>query len=220
MAKKTDICTQCWLCRATFVPLCPLSFLHLSFLYHFLHSFKGVCVTIILFLGGHDFFSGSWGLSLSYLDCLNFLFVSVFLFWRYCSKNLNVIYVPQVFGNAPPSSMTEKFSDLLQFTTQVSRLMVTEIRRRASNKSTGETSDGGIYTYEPATCCKQRSVIVRLVAFISRNCITSCHEEDVAVCPPPSPWCHCGWVCFLYGFTREDKHARGDSSTGRLFPFL
>lgn len=33
--------------------------------------------------------------------------------------------------------MTEKFSDLLQFTTQVSRLMVTEIRRRASNKSTG-----------------------------------------------------------------------------------
>lgn len=47
----------------------------------------------------------------------------------------------QVFGNAPPSSMMEKFSDLLQFTTQVSRLMVTEIRRRASNKSTGEPSD-------------------------------------------------------------------------------
>lgn len=45
----------------------------------------------------------------------------------------------QVFGNAPPSTMTEKFSDLLQFTTQVSRLMVTEIRRRASNKSTGES---------------------------------------------------------------------------------
>nr|XP_030702894.1 WD repeat and FYVE domain-containing protein 3 isoform X7 [Globicephala melas] len=42
----------------------------------------------------------------------------------------------RVFGNAPPSTMTEKFSDLLQFTTQVSRLMVTEIRRRASNKST------------------------------------------------------------------------------------
>lgn len=35
----------------------------------------------------------------------------------------------------------EKFSDLLQFTTQVSRLMVTEIRRRASNKSTGESCD-------------------------------------------------------------------------------
>ncbi|KAL0979906.1 hypothetical protein UPYG_G00191390 [Umbra pygmaea] len=36
--------------------------------------------------------------------------------------------------------MTEKFQDLLQFTTQVSRLMVTEIRRRASNKSTEEAS--------------------------------------------------------------------------------
>ncbi|XP_053559369.1 WD repeat and FYVE domain-containing protein 3 isoform X2 [Bombina bombina] len=46
----------------------------------------------------------------------------------------------RVFGSAPPSSMTEKFSDLLQFTTQVSRLMVTEIRRRASNKSTEAAS--------------------------------------------------------------------------------
>ncbi|XP_041955873.1 WD repeat and FYVE domain-containing protein 3 isoform X3 [Alosa sapidissima] len=46
----------------------------------------------------------------------------------------------RVFGNAPPSSMNEKFSDLLQFTTQVSRLMVTEIRRRASNKSTEAAS--------------------------------------------------------------------------------
>ncbi|XP_051026473.1 WD repeat and FYVE domain-containing protein 3 [Acomys russatus] len=46
----------------------------------------------------------------------------------------------RVFGNAPPNTMTEKFSDLLQFTTQVSRLMVTEIRRRASNKSTEAAS--------------------------------------------------------------------------------
>ncbi|KAM9447222.1 WD repeat and FYVE domain-containing protein 3 isoform 4-T5 [Clarias gariepinus] len=46
----------------------------------------------------------------------------------------------RVFGNAPPSSMHEKFADLLQFTTQVSRLMVTEIRRRASNKSTEAAS--------------------------------------------------------------------------------
>uniref|UniRef100_A0A8C4ZMQ7 WD repeat and FYVE domain containing 3 n=1 Tax=Gadus morhua TaxID=8049 RepID=A0A8C4ZMQ7_GADMO len=46
----------------------------------------------------------------------------------------------RVFGNAPPSTMTEKFSDVLQFTTQVSRLMVTEIRRRASNKSTEAAS--------------------------------------------------------------------------------
>ncbi|KAJ8285363.1 hypothetical protein GJAV_G00025980 [Gymnothorax javanicus] len=46
----------------------------------------------------------------------------------------------RVFGNAPSGTMTEKFSDLLQFTTQVSRLMVTEIRRRASNKSTEAAS--------------------------------------------------------------------------------
>ncbi|XP_028851764.1 WD repeat and FYVE domain-containing protein 3 isoform X2 [Denticeps clupeoides] len=46
----------------------------------------------------------------------------------------------RVFANAPPSTMNEKFSDLLQFTTQVSRLMVTEIRRRASNKSTEAAS--------------------------------------------------------------------------------
>ncbi|KAJ8383375.1 hypothetical protein AAFF_G00221650 [Aldrovandia affinis] len=46
----------------------------------------------------------------------------------------------RVFGNAPPITMMEKFSDLLQFTTQVSRLMVTEIRRRASNKSTEAAS--------------------------------------------------------------------------------
>lgn len=52
----------------------------------------------------------------------------------------NRVSVWQVFGNAPPSTMHEKFSDLLQFTTQVSRLMVTEIRRRASNKSTGTLS--------------------------------------------------------------------------------
>ncbi|TNN72074.1 WD repeat and FYVE domain-containing protein 3 [Liparis tanakae] len=35
----------------------------------------------------------------------------------------------RVFGNAPPSTMTEKFSDLLQFTTQVSRLMSEEASR-------------------------------------------------------------------------------------------
>ncbi|XP_043915423.1 WD repeat and FYVE domain-containing protein 3 [Protopterus annectens] len=46
----------------------------------------------------------------------------------------------RVFGNSPPGTMTEKFPDLLQFTTQVSRLMVTEIRRRASNKSTEAAS--------------------------------------------------------------------------------
>ncbi|KAG8454376.1 hypothetical protein GDO86_000847 [Hymenochirus boettgeri] len=46
----------------------------------------------------------------------------------------------RVFGSAPSNTMIEKFSDLLQFTTQVSRLMVAEIRRRASNKSTEAAS--------------------------------------------------------------------------------
>ncbi|XP_056659200.1 WD repeat and FYVE domain-containing protein 3 isoform X13 [Monodelphis domestica] len=57
----------------------------------------------------------------------------------------------QVFGNAPPNTMTEKFSDLLQFTTQVSRLMVTEIRRRASNKSTAY----GLWRHLHGTFSKQ-----------------------------------------------------------------
>lgn len=57
---------------------------------------------------------------------------------KMCQCFINYVFsYLQVFGNAPPNTMTEKFSDLLQFTTQVSRLMVTEIRRRASNKSTG-----------------------------------------------------------------------------------
>ncbi|KAL4623281.1 WD repeat and FYVE domain-containing protein 3-like isoform X1 [Arapaima gigas] len=46
----------------------------------------------------------------------------------------------RVFGDSPPTSVTEGFPDLLQFTTQVSRLIVAEIRRRASNKSTEEAS--------------------------------------------------------------------------------
>ncbi|XP_056659190.1 WD repeat and FYVE domain-containing protein 3 isoform X4 [Monodelphis domestica] len=57
----------------------------------------------------------------------------------------------RVFGNAPPNTMTEKFSDLLQFTTQVSRLMVTEIRRRASNKSTAY----GLWRHLHGTFSKQ-----------------------------------------------------------------
>ena len=43
----------------------------------------------------------------------------------------------QTFNNVPSSSMMEKFGDILQFCSHVSKLMVTEIRRRASNQSTG-----------------------------------------------------------------------------------
>lgn len=46
----------------------------------------------------------------------------------------------QVFGEVPSSEMTEKFSDILQFCSHVSKLMVTEIRRRALNQSTGNKS--------------------------------------------------------------------------------
>lgn len=40
----------------------------------------------------------------------------------------------KVFGQAKPSSMTEKFGDVCQFSAHVSRLMVNEIRRRAANQ--------------------------------------------------------------------------------------
>lgn len=40
----------------------------------------------------------------------------------------------KVFGQAKPSSMTEKFGDVCQFAAHVSRLMVNEIRRRAANQ--------------------------------------------------------------------------------------
>lgn len=50
------------------------------------------------------------------------------------------VYVFQVFGSGPSGDMNEKFWDILAFTQQVSRLMVSEIRRRASNQSTETAS--------------------------------------------------------------------------------
>ncbi|XP_064637335.1 WD repeat and FYVE domain-containing protein 3-like isoform X3 [Lineus longissimus] len=46
----------------------------------------------------------------------------------------------KVFGSSHSSDMTEKFSDILQFCSHVSKLMVSEIRRRASNQSTDMAS--------------------------------------------------------------------------------
>lgn len=46
----------------------------------------------------------------------------------------------QVFGSSPSGEMNEKFWDILAFCLQVSKLMVTEIRRRASNQSTEAAS--------------------------------------------------------------------------------
>uniref|UniRef100_A0A1B6CRC4 Uncharacterized protein n=1 Tax=Clastoptera arizonana TaxID=38151 RepID=A0A1B6CRC4_9HEMI len=46
----------------------------------------------------------------------------------------------KVFGNSPISDMSEKFRDMSAFCQQVSRLMVSEIRQRASNQSTEAAS--------------------------------------------------------------------------------
>ncbi|XP_014261988.1 WD repeat and FYVE domain-containing protein 3 isoform X2 [Cimex lectularius] len=46
----------------------------------------------------------------------------------------------KVFGNCPSSDMMDKFRDLVSFCQQVSKLMVSEIRRRASNLSTETAS--------------------------------------------------------------------------------
>ncbi|XP_049867714.1 WD repeat and FYVE domain-containing protein 3 isoform X4 [Pectinophora gossypiella] len=46
----------------------------------------------------------------------------------------------KVFGTSPSSEMNEKFWDILSFCQQVSKLMVSEIRKRASNQSTEAAS--------------------------------------------------------------------------------
>ncbi|UYV62149.1 WDFY3 [Cordylochernes scorpioides] len=46
----------------------------------------------------------------------------------------------KVFGQSPARDMSDKFSDILTFSQLVSRLMVSEIRRRASNQSTEAAS--------------------------------------------------------------------------------
>ncbi|KAJ4438846.1 hypothetical protein ANN_14799 [Periplaneta americana] len=57
--------------------------------------------------------------------------------WRaYVRAAMNL----RVFGNSPSSDMMEKFRDILSFCKQVSRLMVSEMRRRASNQSTEAAS--------------------------------------------------------------------------------
>ncbi|CAH0406921.1 unnamed protein product [Chilo suppressalis] len=46
----------------------------------------------------------------------------------------------KIFGTSPSSEMNEKFWDILSFCQQVSKLMVSEIRKRASNQSTEAAS--------------------------------------------------------------------------------
>lgn len=57
-----------------------------------------------------------------------------------CRNYKETVLCHQVFGSSPSGDMNEKFWDILAFTQQVSRLMVSEIRRRASNQSTETAS--------------------------------------------------------------------------------
>lgn len=49
-------------------------------------------------------------------------------------------FLLQVFGNSQNADMSDKFRDMSAFCLQVSRLMVNEVRRRASNQSTEAAS--------------------------------------------------------------------------------
>lgn len=76
--------------------------------------------------------------------------------------------------------MTEKFADILQFCSHVSKLMVTEIRRRASNQSTGMitfpdtiTAIYGNQPERPIICMRIGSnrLILRIILFNNKNLI-------------------------------------------------
>lgn len=58
----------------------------------------------------------------------------------------------KVFGSCHATDMSEKFWDILAFTQQVSRLIVSEIRRRASNQSTEAASIAIVKFLEIETC--------------------------------------------------------------------
>ena len=52
----------------------------------------------------------------------------------------------QIFNSVPPNIITEKFTDAGAFTQACSKLLVTEVRRRASNQST-EQAAGAIASF-------------------------------------------------------------------------
>ncbi|XP_045600783.1 WD repeat and FYVE domain-containing protein 3 isoform X4 [Procambarus clarkii] len=62
----------------------------------------------------------------------------------------------KVFGSSPTSDLQEKFGDVLLFTQHVSKLMVTEIRRRASNQST-EAASCAIVRFLEIDSCEESS---------------------------------------------------------------
>ncbi|CAL4106427.1 unnamed protein product, partial [Meganyctiphanes norvegica] len=62
----------------------------------------------------------------------------------------------KVFGSSPTSDLQEKFGDILMFTQHVSKLMVTEVRRRASNQST-EAASCAIVGFLEIESCEESS---------------------------------------------------------------
>lgn len=62
----------------------------------------------------------------------------------------------KVFGASPSGDMNEKFWDILAFCHQVSLLMVSEIRKRASNQST-EAASSAIATFLEIENCEESS---------------------------------------------------------------
>ncbi|CAG9764999.1 unnamed protein product [Ceutorhynchus assimilis] len=62
----------------------------------------------------------------------------------------------KVFGSSPSCDMNEKFWDILSFCHQVSLLMVSEIRKRASNQST-EAASSAIATFLEIENCEESS---------------------------------------------------------------
>ncbi|KAK7077188.1 WD repeat- and FYVE domain-containing protein 4 [Halocaridina rubra] len=62
----------------------------------------------------------------------------------------------KVFGSSPTCDLQEKFGDVLLFTQHVSKLMVTEIRRRASNQST-EAASCAIVRFLEIESCEESS---------------------------------------------------------------
>jgi len=69
----------------------------------------------------------------------------------------------QVFGSCQASEMLDKFPDILQFCGHVSRLMVSEIRRRASNQSTG------VCTSHAVAAAAAAAVVCRIAIFQKKN---------------------------------------------------
>ncbi|XP_050700499.1 WD repeat and FYVE domain-containing protein 3-like isoform X2 [Eriocheir sinensis] len=62
----------------------------------------------------------------------------------------------KVFGASPSSDLQEKFGEVIMFTQHVSKLMVTEIRRRASNQST-EAASCAIVRFLEIDNCEESS---------------------------------------------------------------